>query len=118
MPGQESLEKPFIPTHTQRSDATDKKEQQKIFDAKIKDLRMAFAMTFSTPDGKKVLRWIMQEAGYQKSQVGGNPGIGMNVMEGTLYNAARESLYIEIRSLVPTEILKQVEYQSVEETII
>lgn len=111
MPGQESAEKPFVPTHTQRSPAKDKDVQEKELASRIKELRMAFATCFGSEDGKKVLRWIKDQAGFHKSQVGGNPGIGMNVMEGTLYNSARESIYIEIRSLVPAHILREVEYQ-------
>ncbi|MDE1866576.1 MAG: hypothetical protein KGI08_02550 [Thaumarchaeota archaeon] len=115
MPGQESAEKPFIPTHTQRSSSKDKEEQEKALASRIKELRMSFAVCFSTPDGKKVLGWLLEQSGFLKSQVGGNPAIGMDVETGTLYNCARESLYIEMRRLVPSHILKEVEYQSMEE---
>lgn len=117
MAGTESVKKPFIPTHTQRSDAIDKDEQRRLSEKKLNSLRMDFAVVFNTPAGKNVLRWLCFQSGFHKSQVGGNIQLGMDVMQGTLYNAAREALYIEMRSLIPSSILQEIEYLNIEEII-
>ena len=118
MPRQESKEKPFIPTHTQRSESTDKDKQRKDFERHFKSLRMDFAICFGTPEGRKVLKWMYGESGFGNSQIGGNPTLGMDVLQGTLYNNARSSLYIEMRKLIPHEVLKQVEFENIEEELI
>lgn len=117
MSQKESEEKPFVPTHKQRSPSVDKDEQRKVLEKKHKNLRMDMAITFSTEEGKRVLRWILDECGYHKSCVGGNPALGMDVKDGTLYNAARETIYIELRQLIPHSILKEVEYENINEII-
>lgn len=114
---QESELKPYIPTHTQRSPSVDRDKQTKEFERRAKQLRMDFAITFSTAEGKRVLQWLIRESGFYKSSVGGNPSIGMNVLEGCLYNEARKSLYFELRQLIPPETLKQVEYENISEVL-
>lgn len=113
----ESQDKPHIPVHTQRSEAADKDKQRKEFDRQTKQLRFDMAFTFGTPEGKRILRWLLHQSGFHKSQVGGNPALGMDVLQGTLYNSARESLYIELRQLIPAETLKQVEYENIDEVL-
>lgn len=118
MAGNESAERPYIPSHTLRSESMDKDQQQKAAQRKIRSLRMDFALTFGTPEGKKVLKWIFEQSGFGQSDVGGNPTLGMDVLQGTLYNGARKSLYIEMRKLIPHETLKQVEFENVEEELL
>lgn len=115
MSGTESKEKPHIPTHTLRSDAIDKDKQRKAYEKRLKDLRIDMAYTFATPEGRRVLKWLLNECGFHKSCVGGNPTLGMDVKDGTLYNAARESIYLELRQLIPSETLKLVEYENIDE---
>jgi hypothetical protein len=118
MAGTESREKPFIPSHTLRSDATDKDDQKKEYSRQLRELRMSFALTFGTPEGKRVLKWLKAQAGYGESLIGGNPNLGMDVAQGTIYNGGRVSLYTEMRKLIPHEILKAVEFENVEEEIV
>jgi hypothetical protein len=117
MSKQESREKPFVPIHTQRSSAVDRDSIQKVRQQQEKQLRMDFALTFNTAEGKRVLKWIMFQSGYGKSPVGGNPALGLDVMQGTLYNAARLGLYTELRQFVPHTVLKQVEFENIDEAI-
>lgn len=113
----ESEQTPHVPFHTQRSPSADREKQNKELERRAKQLRFDFAITFSTPEGRRVLQWIIKESGYGKSSVGGNPSIGMNVLEGCLYNEARKSIYLELRQLVSSEILKQVEYENIEDLL-
>ena len=115
---EESKENPFVPIHNQRSESVDKDKQHKEMQRKLKSLRMDFAICFGTPEGRKVLKWILQNSGYGESLVGGNPTLGMDVAQGTIYNGGRVSLYIEMRKLIPHEILKTVEFENIEEELI
>ena len=115
MAGQETQDTPHVPLHTQRSEATDKHKQQKLAEARAKQLRVDFAITFGTEEGRRVLRWLAEQSGFGKSPVGGNPQLGMDIKEGTFYNSCRLSLYTELRAYVPEETLKLVEYLSMED---
>lgn len=117
MAKQESQDLKHVPAHTQRSTSTDKDEQKKQFERQVKNLRMDFALTFGTPEGKRVLKWIKEQAGWGKSVVGGNPGLGMDVLHGTLYNSVRLGMYTELRSMVPHGILNEVEYENIKEIL-
>jgi len=117
MAKQESEENKHVPTHTQRSPSVDREKQTKELERRTKQLRFDFAITFGTPEGKRVLQWLIKESGYQKSQVGGNPQLGMDVLQGTLYNSARLSIYLEMRQLIPEETLKGVEYADIDSSL-
>lgn len=117
MSKEESQEQPHVPTHTQRSPSVNKEKQQKEFERRAKQLRFDMAITFGTPEGRRVLQWLISESGFQKSQVGGNPALGMDVLQGTLYNSARVSIYLELRQLIPAETLKLVEYENISEVL-
>ncbi len=117
MAGQESEDIPYIPTHTQRSQSVDRDKQSKEYERRSKQLRFDFAITFSTPEGRRVLQWIINESGFHKSNIGGNPQLGMDILQGTMYNACRQSLYLEMRQLIPAETLKQVEYENITEVL-
>lgn len=106
-----------IPTHEQRSSSVDKEKRDKEFERRTKQLRFDFAITFGTPEGRRVLQWLIDQSGFHKSNVGGNPSLGMDVLQGTLYNNARQSLYLEMRQLIPHETLKQVEYENITEIL-
>jgi len=111
----ESKENPIVPLHQQRQGDKDvfKKEQEQ----KERQLRMDFATTFGSPSGRKVLRWIMNQSGFAKSPIGGNPALGLDVDRGTLYNSARIALYSEIRYYVPHETLKQIEFEDINDIL-
>lgn len=117
MAKQESSDQKHIPLHTQRSTSTDKDEQKKTQERMARNLRLDFAIAFGTPEGRKVLKWLKEECGWGKSVVGGNPALGMDVAQGTIYNASRLNVYLELRSMVPHSILTEVEYESVKEIL-
>lgn len=117
MAKKESEENPHVPSHTQRSPSVDRDKQTKELERRAKQLRFDFAITFGTPEGKRVLQWLIRESGFHKSSIGGNPTIGMDVQIGTIYNEARKSLYLEMRQLIPAETLKQCEYENINEVL-
>lgn len=114
---EESKETPHIPIHTQRSPSVDREKQTKELERRAKQLRFDFAITFSTAEGRRVLQWLINESGFHKSNIGGNPSLGMDVLQGTLYNASRQALYLEMRQLIPAETLKLVEYENINEVL-
>ena len=98
-----------------RSHKVDKEAQAKAQAAKDKEIRDDLAFVFGTEQGVRALRLIMNLCGYRQSKVGGNPSLGMDVLTGTLYNASREGIYLELRRLLPNRILVKAEAEPVEE---
>jgi len=95
-----------------------KAQQEKLQKAREKAdaIRRDMEVCFSTPEGKRTLRWIMNECGYHDSSVAGNLQMNLSVTEGTLYNAARRTVYGKLRQQLPARILKDVEFQDADET--
>lgn len=114
---QESEEKPHVPTHRQRPLSVDKDKQRKYYEAKIRNLKLDMAQVFGTVQGRRVLKHIFEVSGFGESNVGGNPQLGMDVLQGTMYNNARMSLYLELRKLIPHHILKITEFDNLEEEL-
>ena len=104
-----------IPMHRERLNLPDKVDQQKLTEAKRKQLSSDLKVCFSSVEGRRVLRYLMSICGYKKSKVGGNPNLGMDVSQGTLYNAARENVCIELLEFIPAYILKDVEYGNIDD---
>lgn len=108
-------EKKKIPLHRERLSLPDKNEQEKLREQKRKQLKEDCRATFSPPAGRRVLRYLMDLAGYKKSKVGGNPELGMDVLTGTLYNSARELVILEMLEFLPVEVRKDVEFGNIDE---
>ncbi len=104
-----------IPLHKERRLDPEREKAFKAQQAKTKRLKDDLAQTFSTAAGQRSLMAIMELCGYQRSVTGGNASLGMDIMQGTLYNAARLNIYLELRALLPKELLKKVEFGEVNE---
>lgn len=65
---------------------------------------------FSTEDGKRVLKYLGQLCAWAETSVGGKPDMGFDALTGTLYNEARRGVYVELRSFIRADILKEVEF--------
>lgn len=70
--------------------------------------------TFATPHGKRTLKHIMQICGYQGVSIVGDPTTGDVHDRGTLYNEARRNIYLELRAFIHSNILKDVEFNTME----
>lgn len=117
MSQQESEEKPHIPTHKLRLATADKQAQLKAIEKKNKQLRSDFGFTFGSPEGQRALKHILKLCGFGESCIGGNTQIGMDVFAGTLHNNARLNVYLELRKFIPVDILKKVEFPTVDDEI-
>ncbi len=106
----EEKEKPHVPLHRERMGLPDNVEQKKLREQKTKQLKEDCRVTFSPPAGRRVLRYLMNIAGYKKSKVGGNPQLGMDVQIGTVYNAARELVLLELIEFIPQDVLRDCEF--------
>lgn len=113
----ESEENPHVAFHRQRSPSVDGKEQQEAIVKKLRDLRIDMAVTFGSPEGKRVLRWLLNQCGFFENGIGGNPAIGLDAVHGTIYNNARRNVYAELRKMIPHSILKEVEFENIQEEI-
>ena len=103
-------ERKEIPLHRERLGLLDKDAQTKLVERKRKQLTQDMALVFNSEEGRRVLRYILNLGGFKKGKIGGNPQLGMDVLEGTLYNCAREQILLEILEFVPAYILKDCEY--------
>jgi hypothetical protein len=103
-------EKSKVPLHKERMGLLDKDTQYKLLEAKRKALSSDMAVCFNTAEGRRVLKYILNICGYRKGKVGGNPQLGMDVFQGTMYNAAREQVAIELIEHIPVYIMKDCEY--------
>ena len=103
-------EKKEIPFHKARLDLPDREDQVKLNDKRRKQLRRDMAFCFSTNEGRRVLRYLMNISGYKKLKVGGNPQLGMDVLQGSFYNVIREQVCLEFIEHIPTDILRDCEF--------
>jgi hypothetical protein len=103
-------EKKEVPLHRERLGLLDKEAQGKLLERKRKLLSSDMAVCFNTPEGRRVLRYIMTICGYKKSKIGGNAALGMDILQGTYYNAAREQICLELIEFIPDYILKDAEF--------
>ena len=101
-------------THHTRVEKS-KEAVRKAQKAKREALRADMEVTFATPEGIRVLRYLQETCGFTKSSIGGNPALGMDVSIGTIYNDSRRGVYLELRQLLPPRILKQSEFSPADE---
>jgi len=97
-----------VPFHRERLNLPDNEKAREISEAKKKALRQDMAKVFGPPEGRRVLRYLMDIAGYQRMKVGGNPQLGMDVLQGSFYNVVREQVCIEFIEHIPVYIIKDV----------
>ncbi len=74
-------------------------------------LKRDFEIAVATPEGLNVMKYLFDITGYAKALIAGNPQIGLNVLEGTLYNNARREIWREFRQWIPKRTLKKIEYE-------
>lgn len=66
---------------------------------------------FSSESGREFLRWLVDESGFHKPSSVYNSETGEVVLNSTIHNEARRSLYLRVRFLLRTrpDILADVE---------
>lgn len=69
----------------------------------------AINRVFSTSDGKVFLGILKDICCYQKKLIQGDASMGLDVSQGTIYNAAKRDIYLYIRQYIKPEILREVE---------
>lgn len=105
-----SDQKKYVPLHKERLNLPDNEGQREIRERKRKQLAEDMRICFNSPSGRRVLRYFMNICGYKRQKVGGNPQMGMDVLQGTFYNAVREQVILEFIDVIPDSILKDVEF--------
>lgn len=100
-----------VPPSEQAGEALRRKAEAEAKAREEKEiLQGAMRRTFSTDDGKIVLKWIYDQCGANQSILG---AMGGAIDEkATLYQAMRLNLWISIRKLLSFNILKEVEYEA------
>ncbi len=90
-----------------------RRTQTDLLAKKIKIIKRDVEIATATPEGLNLMRWIFDLCGYSKVLIAGNPKVGLDVKDGTLYNNARRAIWLEIRQLVPRRTLKKIEYDKI-----
>ena len=103
-------EKKDQPLHRERLGLLNKEEQQKVLEKKRKILSGDMAVCFNTPEGRNVLRYLLTICGYAEGTIGGNVAMGMDILQGSFYNACRRQIAIEFIEFIPDYILKDVQF--------
>ena len=102
-------DKKLLPSQKAEKKAQEKKAREDQHKQETGKLQQDLAMTFDTPHGLNVLRWLSKECGFGEFPVGANAQ-GQIDKDVTMYNAMRLNLYIKIRKLLPYKILKEIEH--------
>lgn len=73
-------------------------------------LKSLFIQVFNNEPGYKILNFIMNDlCGYQDSSVVRNAATNHLEVEALVYNEGRRSVYLDLRKLLSSDILKKVE---------
>lgn len=99
----------MLPSERGEAKAAAETKLKQISSQRTAMLREDFGRTFGTAHGKRVLAFICQRAGYNKSKVAALVDGSVN-KDMTVFLAQEETFYLEIRKHIPIDILKQVEY--------
>lgn len=89
-------------------------EEQKKAAARAR-LKRDLNETFATGPGRRTLRWLMNECGYQRPSTSVDPNSTKILTENVVYNEARRNLYLAIRTFLHPDILIPVENKGLEE---
>ncbi len=92
-----------------------RRKSKAIQQKKLEEVRKKYAIDFADicakAEGRNVLRYIMNQCGYQKPSVVVDPTTGEINDRSTLYNEARRNLYLDLRKFIPTRLLKKIEFE-------
>lgn len=99
-----------IPLHRERLNLPDKTAIEKDREKHSKQLKSDMREVFNSPAGRRVLRKFMNVCGYKCQKIGGNPTMGLDVLQGTFYNATREQVFLEFKEFIPEAVLKDCEF--------
>lgn len=90
-----------------------RQNQKELLEKQKKRLQKAFDVATATPEGKFVLRHLMEICGYHSSSFMASSETGELLTLNTLYNEARRNVYLEIRKHIDPEVLYEVEIKGV-----
>lgn len=102
-------ERGALPSQRAEHDDKERKAQAELHEDIRAAMREDFGRTFGTECGKRVLAWLFDRCGWDKSTVALNPQTGID-KEMSLYLAQERNVYGDVRKHVPINILQEVEY--------
>lgn len=98
-----------LPSERAEARADHEAKLRKLAGQRTAMMREDFGRTFGTEHGKRVLAFICQRSGYNKSKIAARVDGGINT-DMTVFLAQEETFYLELRKHIPIDVLKQVEY--------
>lgn len=101
-------DKIVLPSARADNEEQQRKAQEDLQANVVAAMREDFGRCFGTDHGKRVLAWMCERAGYNKSKVAiGKGGIDKDM---SVFLAQEEAFYLEIRKHIPINILMEIEY--------
>lgn len=85
--------------------------------ARLALLKKDISATFATAEGRRALRWIMGQCGYQRSNAAADPTTGDPMSNSIVYNEGRRIFYLQLRQFIHHETLAAVETQPEDESV-
>jgi nitrogen fixation/metabolism regulation signal transduction histidine kinase len=101
---------------TQEDKDSAKKKYMEAVAAEHDKMKKAVEAVSATEAGKEFLRFLHRICGYAEVNLVVNRQTGEVDTVATTYNECRRGVYIQVRNLVPVEVLKQIEFPSTNET--
>lgn len=101
-----------------RISETRNSELKVLAEKKVKEaalLRKDFNETFATAAGRRVLRWLVEQSGFQVPNTVADPRSGEILERSTWYNEGRRNLYLQIRKFLKRDILIDAEIRTFED---
>lgn len=92
---------------------------KKSTEARKKEFERCATQVFSSPEGKRVLLWLMEECQFQVSNIACMNARGELSIRNMVWNESRRDLYLRIRSLLKTrpDVLEAVEIKKLGEEL-
>lgn len=95
---------------------TEEEKKRAIEKLKVEHERVKNAVetVSGTVPGKVLLRYLNYICGFDKSSLVIHPQTGEINAVATAYNESRRSVYLQLRSMIPIAVLKEIEYPTEE----
>ncbi len=85
------------------------KEKQDLKARKAKMIETSIQRCLATKEGKLLMKYLMEQCGYQKGSVQASKSTGEHLDSNTQYNEGRRDLYLALRRLAREDTLIEVE---------
>ena len=90
---------------------TSRQDKTKGVADKRDDLKKAVVHIAKTPQGQTFLKWLMKKCLWKDRLLGFSAEKGVISRENTEYNVARRDVWMDIRAVIPWDLLNSIEME-------